>query len=279
MQFYSNFLFCRASRNTAVIFYLHHINYYLMKQAIRMNTVWMKSFMNAVVLLLALSCSFQSKADDDTADEYHNSAVGIDVGTTGIGLDYLHALWPGWHLRLGFDALTLNDNQDSSGTVYNGNLNLLTIHSLIDWYPEGSGLRLTGGLVWNDNSISLSATPDASNGNGGYSEYTLNGNTYSSDQITGINAHVSFQRLVPYFGIGYGNPLAARGHLGMTADLGVMYQGNADENLSVTCAAGLDTGTCSQIQNDAAAQRANDQNNLSRFGFYPRLSVSLFYLF
>lgn len=244
-----------------------------------MNAVFMKPSMNAVVLLLALTCSCHCKADDDTADEYHHNAVGIDIGTMGMGLDYLHALWPGWHLRLGFDVLTLNDNQDSSGTIYNGNLNLSTIHTLIDWYPEGTGLRLTGGLVLNNNSISLSAAPDNSNGNGSYTDYTLNGNTYSSNQIGSMNAHVSFQKLVPYFGIGYGNPLAARGHLGMTADLGVLYQGNANENLSVTCAPGLDTGTCSQIQNDAAAQRANDQNNLSRFGFYPRLSVSLYYLF
>ncbi len=242
-----------------------------------------KMIARALALLLALSYSCQTMADDtnnnDTTDEYHRNGLGLDIGTLGAGLDYVHAFWPGWHVRLGFDALSLNDNQDSSGTFYNGNLNLSTIHTLIDWYPGGTGLRLTAGLVLNNNTISLSAVPDSSNSNGNYTNYTLNGNTYTSNQIGNVNATVSFQKLAPYFGVGYGNPLAAHGRLGMTADLGVLYQGNANENLTVTCVPGLDAGTCSQIQSDAAAQRSTDQSNLSRFGFYPLLSISLYYLF
>ena len=242
-----------------------------------------KMIAGALTLLLALSYSCQAMADDTNdnsmSDEYHRDGLGLDIGTLGAGLDYVHAFWPGWHVRLGFDALSLNENQDSSGTIYNGNLNLSTIHTLIDWYPMGTGLRLTAGLVLNNNTISLSAVPDGSNSNGNYTDYTLNGNTYTSNQIGGINATVGFQKLAPYFGVGYGNPLAAHGRLGMTADLGVLYQGNANENLTVTCASGLDAGTCSQIQSDAAAQRSADQSNLSRFGFYPVLSVSLYYLF
>ncbi|OGT15163.1 MAG: hypothetical protein A3J49_08590 [Gallionellales bacterium RIFCSPHIGHO2_02_FULL_57_16] len=164
--------------------------------------------------------------------------------------------------RVGFNTFTYKYNGNSGTTNYDFKLQLQTVSALADWYPFSGGFRTSAGLLYNNNKLTLKALPNVT-------AYTVGGTTYPTG-ISSVEATIAFNKIAPYLGIGWGNPVAKDKGWGMVSDFGVMFQGSPKTNLVVTCT------TC-PTANEIAAENAKLQSDLSSFKFWPVVSVGVSY--
>ena len=196
----------------------------------------------------------------------HAAGIGVRAGTTGVGGDVGWSVAPTLSARIGYSALNFNKGVDSGDVHYDGKVKLSNLSGLLDWGVLGP-MRLTGGLILNDNRYDVNGQP--SNGT-----FTINGNTYQASQVGAVNGTVKSGRPVaPYLGIGYGNVGGAG--VNFYFDLGVMFQGSPKATLNASCGAGLSAAQCSQLQNDTAEESRRLEDKLSRYKYFPVANIGV----
>jgi len=196
----------------------------------------------------------------------HAAGIGLRAGTTGLGGDIGWEVAPTLSARIGYSALSFKKNIDSNDVHYDGKVKLSNLSGLLDWGVLGP-MRLTGGVILNDNRYDVNGQP--SNGT-----FTLNGNTYQASQVGSVNGTVKSGRAVaPYLGIGYGN-VAGKG-VNFYFDLGVMFMGSPKATLNASCGSGLSASQCSQLQNDTAEESRRLEDKLNRYKYYPVANVGV----
>lgn len=200
--------------------------------------------------------------------------IGItgSLGTTGLGAHVHIPIQPQLNARLGINALRYNFDGSTSDLDYDFKLKLRTFDALLDYFPQGTGFRITGGIVFNGNEIDALGLPTA----GG--TYTFNGRTYSTATAGTLNGKVDFRNVAPYLGIGWGNALAKEKGWRFSTDLGVMFQGSPRTSLTSTgCTA--PAPVCAQLAADVAAENAELNDELDDFKTYPVLRLGASYVF
>jgi len=200
-------------------------------------------------------------------------AVGLKVGTLGLGLDLSHSLTDKLNIRLNINGASYSDSSTEEGIDYDYDVDLLTAGLLLDYYPMGNEFRVSAGAYYNANEFALNA--QANNGT-----YTIGGNTYDARGVA-LNGTIDFDEFAPYIGIGWGNSTKQAGW-GFSVDVGVMYQGEPNVDLTSTCdptqvAGG--TGTCATITADVNTEEADLINELSDYKIYPVVSFGVTYTF
>jgi hypothetical protein len=208
-----------------------------------------------VLASLILFCSSITMAQD--------YAVAVKASTYGINLEAIRSFGTDYNARLGFAffSYSLNGGGGDEDFTYSGDLKLSSISALGDWFPfSGTTFRLTGGIFVNLNKAKLLLTPTET--------YTMGGTTYSPADLGTLTADIKFNKVSPYLGIGFGNPVGGAPGLDFTFDIGAMYHGAPQATMH---AEGLLAPT--------AGQASKLENNLSWFKFYPVVSFGLSYKF
>lgn len=155
-----------------------------------------------------------------------------------------------------------------SGIDYTGTLKLDRAGLFADWFPTGSGFRLTGGVTFNRMKIDM-----VGRGNGG--TITIGNNSYVTSADDRFNVTVEMPRTTPYLGIGWGHqPASSRGGWGLVFDLGASI-GRAKVRGSVS-GPNL-SGNVSQQDIDAELQQLRD--DVGKVRAVPQLSVGASYRF
>ena len=207
----------------------------------------------------------------DTMEMNKNSKSGLGltgkIGTLGYGAELNFGFSDRIATRIGLNAYTYKRNADSGTVNYDFKLQLQTASVLADWYPVAGGFRTSGGLFYNNNKISLDAKPTGGN-------YIINGVTYPSSQIGTLQGTLSFNKVAPYFGIGWGNPVATDKGWGMTSDFGVLFQGKPTTSLVATCGG---TPCSTVIQDSVTAENNKLQEDLSSIKLWPVVSFGISY--
>jgi len=186
--------------------------------------------------------------------------------TLGYGGELNVGLSDNFSTRFGINIYRKSYSANASSMDFKFKLNLQTASALADWYPFAGSFRASGGLLYNNNEISMTANPTGGS-------FIINGVTYSSTSVSSMTGKVTFNKVAPYFGIGWGNPVAQNKGWGLTTDFGVLFQGKPKLDLVITCAAGC-PGT---LQNDATAENTKLQNDLNHFQLWPVASVGISY--
>jgi hypothetical protein len=221
----------------------------------------MKRFVAGAFLFLAASTA-----------AWADVGVLLKGGTLGAGLDISKGISESLALRLQANALDYDRDITDTDVDYNSDLKLRSAGLLLDWHPFSGVFRVSAGAFWNGNEATATGRP--TNGT-----YVINGQTYTSAQIGSLNGQIDFSEVAPYFGIGFGSaPKAGRG-MTFSFDLGVFYQGEPNVGLTAVCGVGVPAGTCTQIQNDVAAEQASLQEEVSDYKFYPVVSFGIGYRF
>ncbi len=134
----------------------------------------------------------------------------------------------------------------------------------MNYHPFSGTFRFTGGLLYNKNELNLTGKPSSG------STYVINGTTYTAAEVGTLTGKLTFNSTAPYLGIGWGN--RPGGKLGLTADIGVLYQGSPKLALAATgAAAGLDS--------DIEQERRSAEEDLNDFKWYPALSLGVYFRF
>src|SRR5258708_19165058 len=148
-----------------------------------------KMFVTATVLPLL---AFPGAAPADTS-------LGLRGGTLGGGVELSLAFGQRTGVRLNADGYSFKQTDTHDNIDYDMKLKLQTVSLLGDWFPFANNFRISAGVMFNGNKLTLKGQPSA-----GF--YTINGNTYNSAEVGSFDAAVDFKRAAPYFGIGYGRP-------------------------------------------------------------------------
>jgi len=219
------------------------------------------------VVPVAKSAEEEKKAEEEEP-KGSKSGFGLTAkaGTLGLGGDINMGLSDSISMRAGFDYFKYKTHINASSMNFNFNLKLKTAHAIADWYPFQGSFRASGGIFYNANRFSLIANPSSGN-------FTLNGTPYSTGQIASVNPVITFNKVAPYFGVGWGNPVAKGKGWGFTSDFGVLFQGKPVVDLTIVC-----PSTCpGSLATDAEAERIKLQNDLKNFQWWPVATFGISY--
>jgi len=189
--------------------------------------------------------------------------LGIKGGLLGYGPEVTAGLSEHFNVRLGQNTYSYKTEVEETDITYDGELDWKSTALLLDWHPFAGTFRLTAGLVSNRNAIRLTATPT--------SNQTIGGTTYTPAQIGTLSGDVTFDKRVPYFGLGWGNAVGKGFPLGVNFEIGVLKQGSPKVNLSSSNTA------VSQSDLDAEAREAEE--DMSEYDTYPVIALGLSYRF
>ena len=195
--------------------------------------------------------------------------MALKLSTLGFGVDVSTPISNNLSARFNLNGASYSDTDTQDGNDYEGTLDLLTAGLLLDYYPLKNNFRVSGGVYYNGNEFKGTQTPS--------SEQTIeiNGIKYSTDQVTAVNSHVTFNQFSPYAGLGWGNDAHDKGW-GFTFDLGVMYHGSAD----VTLTPEVKNALLAPIVNVAVKEEEKDvEDDLANYKIYPVVSVGVNYSF
>ncbi len=205
---------------------------------------------------------------NSTPPEPKKWAIGVhaQAATTGFfGFDAGYKFSPNLHARLGLNTGGFKYNNSSEGIDYNTSFQPTNIHLLGDYFPFGGGLRLTGGLVFQNNRFTATAKSDSNN------NININGTNYPSSSVGTVEGQGSFSNSVaPYLGIGFGTPIS--GGLGFNIDAGVMFSGSPKVSLSAPNAP-------QAIKDELAIQERKTNDDIKGFNLYPVVSIGFSYAF
>lgn len=201
--------------------------------------------------------------------------VGLagEVGTTGVGFHASIPLNPSFNARFGLGYLGYSTSGNTRDMDYNLQLKANTYDALLDWYPsKNSAFRLSTGLAYNGNKIDVNAKPNATG------SYTIGGNVYDVDDVGSVTGKVSFNKVAPYFGIGWGRPSKEEKGWSFSTDVGVLLQGSPKTMLTST-GCGAAASVCRRLANDLARENEALRDEVGRFKLYPVLRVGVSYKF
>jgi hypothetical protein len=201
-----------------------------------------------------------------------DTSLGIRAGTLGAGIEVSTALSQRAAVRLNVDGYNRKQTSTRDNIDYDMKLKLQTASLLGDWFPFANNFRVSLGAMFNGNKFTLNGKPSGTT-------YTINGKTYNATDVGSFDAAVDFNKAAPYFGIGYGRPINSG--LSLIFDVGVMSQGSPKSKINVTCGPTAPQGgaTCTNLQNDAAAEQSKLDDSLHSFKYYPVISLGLAYTF
>jgi hypothetical protein len=184
--------------------------------------------------------------------------VYTQLGTNGLGIGYARSVAQDWAVRGQYNALpktsfSENVGDFGAGSNLTADIAWSSVQLLGDWYPSDGGFRVSGGVVFNNNKITLAGTGTVGNA----PNQTVNAEIKMSDGIA------------PYVGIGYSTrPKDAKG-FGFIFDLGAMFQ---NPKSTLTASGGA-------TQADIDAQNAKVQDAIDKFKVMPVLGLGVSYAF
>lgn len=208
----------------------------------------------AAVLGIVLACTAPGVSAADVGIELHGGTLGA-----GAGLDI--GLSDNVGARIGFNRFSTDEDWTEGDLDYDGDLELDSVHALLDWHPFGGVFRVTGGVLANDNRIEGSANVESGDDVGG--QQSGSGR---------IGAEVSFDDTAPYLGIGWSSRPANRG-LSFSLDVGVMGQGSPEVALT------KEEGLNNVDQEDLDREAREVEDDLSEYDTYPVLQLGMLYRF
>lgn len=204
-------------------------------------------------------------------------ALGAKAGTLGVGAELTVGLSRQLNTRLGVNGFEYTERREASDIEYDGEASLRTATALLDWHPGGRGFRLTGGIVYNDTEVTGNSLPPASG------VYDLGGVPVPVSILGTLDAKADFDPVVPYVGLGWGNAVAEGKKVGFFFDLGVIFQGEADVELTPDIPANSPINTTPGARDALEILLSREEGDLedeaSDYDLYPVVSLGLTYRF
>jgi hypothetical protein len=196
----------------------------------------------------------------------------------GVGIDVTGALNRYLDARAGYSDLPYTYrksgtlSQSNGGLAYAGESQDSAWDLLIDYKPFGGTFRLTGGVYGPNIGLKVTGVPTQTG------TFTINGNTYSTNEVSDLHGKAGWYSVAPYLGLGrdgFNNASAAHPFY-FSFDLGVMLA-RPKNTLNYTCTA--PATACSQLASDVAAQQSKLNATIGSVTVLPLLQVGIGYRF
>ncbi len=224
----------------------------------------MKKVLTAITLIAAASTAAFAQAD--------NVAIGVQAGTSGLGLGVTYNLTETLNVRGNYNYLSYSRDETVDDINYDLELKLSNVELLLDWHVFGGGFRLSSGLVSNGNKLTGTGTARSDR------TVEFGGEVFNASEIGRVDADVDFRSVAPYLGLGWGNVFNG-GRLSLTADAGVLFQGSPSATVKAAPAANVNPAVAARLNQAVADEEASLEDELKAFKHYPIVRVGLAYRF
>lgn len=191
----------------------------------------------------------------------NNLGASINYGLGGVGADLGYALIPDRvNVRAGLNAgHNFSGTTTTDGIKYDYSTDTAYKTLGLDWHPFNGSFRLSAGYAWSDIKLNVTASPDVATSFGGQ---TLQPGQKAFGLMKYGNA--------PYVSLGWGNHVPTKGGLFFNAEVGMMFTGKPDVDLTTNVPA-LNATNAAAIEAEKVKKDAMD--------FFPILKVGLGYTF
>lgn len=223
----------------------------------------------ALVLIASLATPI---ATAQTPAPLQGIGINAKAGLAGFGLDVSKPINEYTKVRAGYSTFTHSRSYTQDDLTFDADLRLGGWNLLGDLHPWKNGFRVTGGLY--GPSHKLSGTGKY---NGPTRSITLNGHTYTSDQVGNVDVSAKWSGVRPYLGVGY-DTLQTQQKPGVffTTDVGVIFSGKPKLNLNARY---IDPLLRNQIASDIEAEKRSIQQDLNDIKALPVIQVGVGYRF
>lgn len=195
-------------------------------------------------------------------------AVGVNLGTPGIGAEVQYSASDWLVVRGDADYLKFNRDEDYSGIDYDGKLKSQTVGLFADLHPGGSPLFVSGGAYMGKRRIDIDATPSG--------PVDVGGATFTPAQVGRIEGEAKMSNVQPFAGLGYDNTFTSGNSWNFRGLLGVAFSSKPKVNLRAT------GGTLSNdptFQTRLRQEEADARRDAKKFKYFPILQVGLTHRF
>jgi hypothetical protein len=140
--------------------------------------------------------------------------VYVQGGTQGLGVGAALGISPNFGVHADFKAFNLSHDFAVDGNRYQGDIRLRQGGLYLDYFPWSSvGFRVTGGVLFTDDTLTGVSTPTSGT-------YDFGGKRYPAVPGESSTASARYPTVMPYFGFRFGHRPTGKG-FGFIADLGV----------------------------------------------------------
>jgi opacity protein-like surface antigen len=144
-------------------------------------------------------------------------AIGLKVGALGLGAEYTYQLKDRIALRGGVYGSQVGFDATESGIEYEFDFVWDSVSAGVDFHPLKSALRLSVGLLKNDNGLEAVSRPTGN--------VTVGDTVYTPAQIGALQGTIRFDDTATFVGVGW-DWSRDRRLFGMSFDLGLLKQGD-----------------------------------------------------
>lgn len=194
-------------------------------------------------------------------------AVAGRAGTLGLGAEVTKGFTETVNGRFGLNNYTFDKSAAQDGVNYDIDMELENIGAFVDWHPFRGSFRTTAGIVHNGNGATLKAQSASS--------YEIGSTTYTGAEVGELKGDLGFDSMSPYVGVGWGNAVDKKGRWTFGVDVGALFQGGADLQLSTNGQLASD----STFQSNLETERQRAQDDLGALEVYPVVQAGLGYRF
>lgn len=216
--------------------------------------------MKKQVLLSVIALGLMNVSTISYAEDKPSQAISGKLSTLGAGVEYSRAINEKVNVRFGVYGGSTDDTVTESGVDYKADLDMQNIAAIADYHPWKSGFRVSGGLVYANNEVGLTAeAPDLE----------IDGTRYNA----AIKGSIDNDGLAPYVGIGWDKATRKKHGWSFSADAGVLITGSPDVSLEkVRC---VPAAACADFDTRLANEEASLKNDIDDAKYYPVIAIGV----
>ncbi len=141
---------------------------------------------------------------------------------------------------------------------------------MLDYHPfSSSGFRLSLGAVKNGTEFSAASTQRTGLIRVGTTDF-------NASDVGTLNASVSYEKIAPYVGLGWGNAVHNNRNFTFAFDIGVIAMDDPDVQLS---SSGANPTIQSLLNAELESERRELESSFDDYGIYPVVNLSFNYQF
>ena len=130
-------------------------------------------------------------------------AVGAKIGSLGLGVEGVVAVIPSsLNFRVQANWLDYSSNFEVDDIDYDLDIDYGSIVGMLDYHPFENNFRISGGVVFNNNEVSVSGVLS--------DDEMIGDSIYSPEELGTLYGGVSMNDISPYVGLGFGNAVGPK---------------------------------------------------------------------
>lgn len=200
-------------------------------------------------------------------------ALGVNAGTTGLGVEAQFMVSPKVTLRGGFDSLAFDEEVEGDDILYDGEIDFSTGGAFVDFHPTGGAFFLSAGAYFGERQITVSGTPVAG------STVEIGDDTFTAAEVGTLSGELDFGGTAPFVGLGWNNTFTAERRVGFKFLVGAAFGSDPDATLARTGGAPLSPAVQADLDAELRAEEMEIEEEADGFTVYPVVQLGLTFRF